>query len=77
MELVVEDVLIIAAVAMLLIFFVGFPYVKGAREIQENKMPVFDKQSYVKQNLDKFGVKDGEAHELTQIYSVSPEKMGF
>lgn len=77
MELVVEDVLIIAAVAMILIFLVGFPYVKGAREIQKNKIPVFDKQSYVRQNLDKFGVKDSEAYELNQIYSVSSEKMGF
>lgn len=72
----------VIVVSGLLYLFVGIPYIKGVEEMAKEKVKesqVFNKQSYVRNNLNKFGINDGKGSELkrNQVYAVSYEKMGF
>ena len=37
----------------------------------------FNKQQYVKQNRVVFGIVDKECSDIKEVYTVSPERMGF
>lgn len=72
----------IVVVMGLVYLFVGIPYIKDVEEMAKEKakeLQVFNKQSYVRNNLNKFGINDGEGSELkrNQVHAVSYEKMGF
>ncbi len=72
----IESVLWCIGVAVVLVVFVGIPYVKGVSQRQNYRAN--NKRDYVIANLDKFKVNDvGSSTDGKGIYLVSHERMGF
>ena len=67
-------------VAGLLFLYNNSPIPELKRELakkEAEKQSNFNKQQYVKNNLDVFGIKDNACSDIKEIYTVSPKLMGF
>lgn len=54
------------------------PYLKKElAEKEKANQSKFNKQQFVKDNRDIFGIRDKECGDIKEIYTVSPQKMGF
>lgn len=64
---------------ILVCILVGIPYIRGIDEIakRQQAQTTFNKQEYVRNHLDVFGVKDAPGKEIKEVYYVSSEKIGF
>lgn len=70
---------IVISLLMLGFFYLGYLYIKGTKDECEknNTNQSFNKQEWVKQNRNVFGINDHECNDIKHVYTVSPERMGF
>lgn len=72
----IEGILLCIGVSIVLVVFVGIPYVKGVSQLPNYRAN--NKRDYVVANLDKFKVNDvGSSMDDKEIYHISRERMGF
>lgn len=60
-------------------FYLGYLYIKETKnEYEKNNIKQsFNKQGYIKQNRNVFGINDHERNDIKHVYTVSPERMGL
>lgn len=70
---------IVSTLLMFFFFYLGYLYIKETKTSCEknNSNQSFNKQEWVKQNRNVFGINEKECHDIKEVYTVSPERMGF
>lgn len=58
-------------------FGMAFYHISKKPNSDNSKTKPLNKQEYVRQNLDVFGIKDCEAADIKNVYLVPFEKMGY
>ena len=72
------SILTCVVVAIILIVFVGIPYIKGVSNRPVGNTNLQGKRAQVVSNLQKFTVKnEGTSLDQNEIYLVEREKIGF
>ena len=78
MNIVIAKLIFAACVGGLFAFFIkGVFSLQEGLECSETNQSKFDKQQFVKDNIDAFGIKDKGCGDIKEIYTVSPQTMGF
>lgn len=79
MSIVVLIACIVELFVIVAFFYLGYLYIENSKvECDKNNMSYhFNKQKYVKQNRNVFGINEREANDIKHIYAVSPERLGF
>ena len=64
---------------LLYLFYQAYLMLKELKQNTERgtSEPNFNKQQYVKDNRAIFGINDKECGDIKEIYTVSPQSMGF
>ena len=57
--------------------YLRIKYIKREASEIETKSEVFNKQEYVKQHRNVFGINERECNDIKAVYTVSLEKMGL
>lgn len=68
---------LVSAVIVGLGFYVGASYVIARTSDGKTNSNKFNKNEYVKNNRAVFGINDRECSDVKEVYTVSPEKLGF
>lgn len=78
MSVVIAKLFFAAYVGLLIgFFFEGLHYLKEVAELEKVNQSKFNKQQFVKDNRDVFGINEKGCAQVNEVYAVSPQDMGF